>query len=76
MDHSDSLEYRRRGGIRAPILYTNMGSKQSIHLIVDNGSEKNFVSEDLMKKLGLVTTPHPYPYNIGWMKDRQELRIT
>ena len=29
-----------------------------------------------MKKLGLVTTPHPQPYNISWMKDGQELRIT
>ena len=45
-------------------------------MIKDNGSQKNFVSEDLVKKLGLVTTPHPQPYNIGWMKDGQELRIT
>ena len=29
-----------------------------------------------MKKLVLVTTPHLPPYNIGWMKDGQELRIT
>ena len=29
-----------------------------------------------MKKLGLVTTPHPQPYNINWMKDGHELRIT
>ena len=29
-----------------------------------------------MKKLGLVTTPHPQPYNISCMKDGQELRIT
>ena len=45
-------------------------------MIVDNGIQKNFVSDDLLKKLGLVTTPHPQPYNIGWMKDGQELRIT
>ena len=29
-----------------------------------------------MKKLGLATNPHPHPYNIDWMKDGQELRIT
>ena len=44
-----------------------------LHLIVDNGSHKNFVSEDLLKKLGLVNTPHPQPYNISWMKDGQGL---
>ena len=43
---------------------------------MDNGSQKNFIFEDLVKKLGLFTTPHPQPYNINWMKDGQELRIT
>ena len=43
---------------------------------MDNGNNKNFVSKDLVKKLGLVTTPHPQPYNIIWMKDGQELSIT
>ena len=47
-----------------------------LHLIVDNGSHKNFVSESLVKKLGLVTTLHPRPYHISWMKDGQELKIT
>ena len=45
-------------------------------MIVDNCSHKNFISEYLVKRLGLVTTPQPYPYNIGWMKDGKELRIT
>ena len=43
---------------------------------MDNGSQKNFVFEDIVKKLRLVTTPHPQPYSISWMKDGQELRIT
>ena len=43
---------------------------------MDNGRKKNFISEDLVKKLGIVTTPHPKPYNIIWMKDGHELRIT
>ena len=43
---------------------------------MDNGSEENFISEGLVNKLGISTTPHPYPYNIGWMKDGHELRIT
>ena len=30
----------------------------------------------LVNKSGLSTTPHPWRYNISWMKDGQELRIT
>jgi len=43
---------------------------------VDNISHKKFFDEDIVKKLGLLTTPHPQPYNINWMKDGQKLRIT
>ena len=50
--------------------------KNPLHLIVDNGIQKNFVYEYVVKILGLVTTPHPWAYNIGWMKDGQKLRIT
>ena len=47
-----------------------------LHFIMDNYSHKKFVSEYILKKLGIVTTPHPHPYNISWMKDGRELRIT
>ena len=43
---------------------------------MDNGSQNNFASEYIMNELGLVTTPHPQPYNIVWMKGVQEIRIT
>ena len=43
---------------------------------MNNGIEKNFVSKYLVKKLGRLTTPHTYPYNISWMKDGKELRVT
>ena len=36
-----------------------------LHLIVNNGIQKNFVSEDLVKKLDIVTNRHPQPYNIS-----------
>ena len=45
-----------------PISYTDMGSKNSI--------------TSYCEKLGLGTTPNLQPYNIGWMKDGQELRMT
>ena len=53
-----------------------MGSKQSIAFDYGYGIHKRFVSEYLLKKLGLFTTPHPQPYNIDWMKDGKELRMT
>ena len=47
-----------------------------LYLIADNGSKKNCISEDIVKKLCLVTTLHPYPFNIVWIKDGKEIRIT
>jgi hypothetical protein len=39
----------------------------SLHLIVDSGSQKNLISAKVIKQLGLSKTPHPQPYNIGWL---------
>jgi hypothetical protein len=38
-----------------------------LHFIVDSGSHKNLISAEVVKQLGLLTTPHPQPYNIGWL---------
>jgi hypothetical protein len=38
-----------------------------LHFIVDSVSHKNLISTEVVKQLGLSTTPHPYPYNIGWL---------
>jgi hypothetical protein len=39
-----------------------------LHFIVDSGSQKNLISAEVIKQLGLSTTPHPQPYNIGWLR--------
>jgi hypothetical protein len=39
-----------------------------LHFIVDSGSQKNLISTEVVKQLGLSTTPHPQPYNIGWLR--------
>jgi hypothetical protein len=36
-----------------------------LHFIVDNEARKNLISAKVIKQLGLSTTPHPQPYNIG-----------
>jgi hypothetical protein len=39
-----------------------------LHFIVDNSIQKNLISAEVIKQLGLLTTPHPQPYNIGWFR--------
>jgi hypothetical protein len=38
-----------------------------LHFIVDSGSQNNLISAEVIKKLDFSTTPHPHPYNIGWL---------
>jgi hypothetical protein len=39
-----------------------------LHFIVDSRSQKNLISTEVVKQFGLLTTPHPQPYNIGWLR--------
>eukprot|EP00253_Pinus_taeda_P027723 PITA_27723 len=42
-----------------------------LQFIVDSGSQKNLISAEVVKQLGLPTTPHLQPYKtIGFMKDK------
>jgi hypothetical protein len=36
-----------------------------LHFIIDSGSHKNLISEEVIKRLALPTMPHPQPYTIG-----------
>jgi hypothetical protein len=44
-----------------------------LHFIVDSGSQKNLISVEVVKQLGLSTTPHLQPYNIGWLCQGRDL---
>jgi hypothetical protein len=46
-----------------------------LHFIVDSGSQKNIISVEVVKQLDFPTTPHPQPYNIGWLHQGQDLRV-
>jgi hypothetical protein len=37
-------------------------------LILDNGSQRNMISQELVQHLQLPTTPHPDPYHLGWVQ--------
>ncbi|KAF6150928.1 hypothetical protein GIB67_026849 [Kingdonia uniflora] len=39
-----------------------------LETIVDNGSTKNFISEDVAAKLHLRLTPHPKPFTLHWLQ--------
>jgi hypothetical protein len=36
---------------------------------MDNGSQNNLVSQSLVNCLTLVSTPHPQPYQLGWVQN-------
>jgi hypothetical protein len=39
-----------------------------LHFIVDSESQKKLISIEVFKQLDFPTTPHPQPYNIGWLR--------
>jgi hypothetical protein len=47
-----------------------------IHFIVDSSSQKNLISKDLIKYLGLPTTSHLQPYTIGWLRQGRDLCVS
>jgi hypothetical protein len=46
------------------------------HFILDRRSQKNLISAEVVKQLGLSTTPHPQPYNIEWLHQGRDLRVS
>jgi hypothetical protein len=47
-----------------------------LHFIVDSRNHKNLISAEVVKQLGLSTTPHLQPYNIGWIRQGRDLRVS
>jgi hypothetical protein len=47
-----------------------------IDTLFDLGSQVNLISEALVKKMGPETKPHPKPYPLGWVCDKEKLNVT
>eukprot|EP00253_Pinus_taeda_P016997 PITA_16997 len=47
-----------------------------LQFIVDNESQKNLFSAEVVKQLGLPTMAHPQPYTIGWLHQGRDLRMS
>ena len=50
-----------------------MFKHQNIDTLFDSGSQVNLIFEAIVKKLGLLTTPHKKPYLLGWVCDKEKL---
>jgi hypothetical protein len=46
-----------------------------VDTLFDNGSQVNLISEAIVKKLGLNTTPHVKPYPLGWVCEDAKLQV-
>jgi len=59
------------------LFHSQMWVKGSLlQFIVDSGSQKNLISAEVMKWLGLPTTTHPQPYTIRWLHQGRDLRMS
>jgi hypothetical protein len=47
-----------------------------ISTLIDSGSQSNLISEELVKKLGLITQPHHKPYTLKWMNNHYKMHVT
>jgi hypothetical protein len=59
------------------LFHSKMWVKGSpLQFIVDRGSQKNLISVEVVKRLGLPTTAHPQPYTIGWLHQGRDLCVS
>jgi hypothetical protein len=47
-----------------------------INTLFDSGSQVNLISEEVVKKLHLITMPHEKPYPLGWVTNDTQLQVT
>jgi hypothetical protein len=47
-----------------------------LHFIVDNKSQKNLISTEVVKILKLPMIPHPQPYTIGWLSQGRDIHVS
>ena len=45
-------------------------------VVIDRGSCTNVASMELVEKLSLPTTKHPWPYKLQWLNSSREVKVT
>jgi hypothetical protein len=72
--NNESHDDERR---RNALFHLRVVSKHTkIDTLFDPGSQVSLISEALSKKMGLETKPHPKPYPLGWVCDKEKLNVT
>ena len=62
---------------RNELFHIRVVSKHTkVDTLFDPGYQVNLISEKIVKKLGLKTTPHPKRYPLGWVCDDAKLNVT
>jgi hypothetical protein len=46
-----------------------------LHFIADSSGQKNLISAEVIKRISLLTTPHPNPYTIRWLHQGSDLHV-
>jgi hypothetical protein len=46
-----------------------------LHFIIDSSNQKNLISTEVIKRLVVLTTSHPQPYTIGWLRQGSDLCV-
>jgi hypothetical protein len=63
------MSYNEPRTYTLPLFTHNFHIKHELAtLIMDNGSQKNLVSQDLVQRVQLTTTPHPASYQLCWVQ--------
>ncbi|XP_024016342.1 uncharacterized protein LOC112089818 [Eutrema salsugineum] len=45
-------------------------------MVIDGGSCTNVASQNMVEKLGMQTIKHPHPYNLRWLNNQRQLKVT
>ncbi|XP_024014542.1 uncharacterized protein LOC112088496 [Eutrema salsugineum] len=45
-------------------------------MVIDGGSCTNVASQSMVEKLGMQTIKHPHPYNLRWLNNQRQLKVT
>jgi hypothetical protein len=72
--NNESHDVERKRNELFPIRVVSKNTK--IDTLFDPDSQVNLISEALVKKMGLETKPHPKPYPLGWVCDKEKLNVT